>query len=115
MLLAGSRHAPIAIGDTATLAFSPREGIVMLIPMEDAHMAEPVQRTLSGYRIWRTRADALAYIASLEEEIAKRVKTYRAIKAERSPTPQERRAFLLIDGLSDFAARARDELQDLPD
>ena len=78
-------------------------------------MLEPTQRMLSGYRVWNSRADTLAYIARLEAEIEKRVMTYRAIKAERCPTPEERRQFLLIDGLSDFVARARDDLRELPE
>ena len=78
-------------------------------------MPVPFQRTLSGYRVYRTRAATLGYIARLEEEIEKRVGTYRAIKAKRSPTPPERREFLLIAGLSDNAARARCDLGELPD
>lgn len=78
-------------------------------------MAEPFQRLLSGYRVYQTRTETLAYIARLEEQIKKRVRTYRAIKAERSPTPEEWREFLLIDGLSEFAERARSDLRKLPD
>ncbi|MFZ4604305.1 MAG: hypothetical protein ACOYM8_17835 [Caulobacterales bacterium] len=78
-------------------------------------MAEPFQRHLSGYRVYRTRAATLDYIARLEEQIERRVRTYRAIKAERSPSPQEWREFLLIDGLSESVACARSDLQKLPD
>ena len=78
-------------------------------------MAEPFQRKLSGYRIYGTRMATLDYISQLEAEIAKRVKTYRAIKTEHSPTPEERRELLRIDRLSDFAARARSDLNELPD
>lgn len=49
-------------------------------------MSEPYQRMLSGYRVYKTRANTLAYIVRLEEEIEKRITAYRAIKAARSPT-----------------------------
>lgn len=83
------------------------------LPKEES-MPEPYQRVISGYRVYKTRAGTLAYIAQPEAEIEKRIATYRAIKAERSHTPEERRQFLLIDGLSDFVARARFDLKELP-
>lgn len=81
---------------------------------EEESLSEPYQRMISGYRVYKTRAGTLAYITQLEVEIEKRIATYRAIKAERSPTPEERRQLLLIDGLSDFVARARFDLKELP-
>jgi hypothetical protein len=68
---------------------------------------------LSGYRVYKTRADTLAYIVCLEEAIERRVTTYRAIKAARSATSAERREFMLIGGLSDFVARAHSDLREL--
>lgn len=78
-------------------------------------MSEPYQRMLSGYRVYKTRANTLAYIVRLEEEIEKRITAYRAIKAARSPTSEERREVMLIDGLSDFVARARSDLREFPE
>lgn len=78
-------------------------------------MSEPYQRMLSGYRVYKTRAGTLAYIAGLEAEIEKRRAAYREIKAERSPTPEERREFMLTDGLSEFVFRARLDLKELPE
>jgi hypothetical protein len=83
------------------------------LPKEES-MSEPYQRMISGYRVYKTRASTLAYIAQLEADIEKRIETYRAIKAERSPTPEERRQFLLTAGLRDFVARARFDLKELP-
>lgn len=114
-----SPAAPVAVafGYNPTLVFCQSEGIMEETGcrIEGANMAEPFQRMLSGYRAYRTRAATLDYIARLEDEIEKRVRTFRAIKAKRRPTPEEWRAFLLIDGLSDFAARARADLRELPD